>query len=167
MTKEEKAIQKLSCGGVSLEVNAIKFLIPDGYCTQLFTGGANVFAEGGIYLGYKDPPEHARRGMMQFFFQSDLVKSLGDKRTRDLIIQQISRGGLHHVADMPRSLAGHKGICSEKSVVYGGEVEYGTRLYVVCTFDGEGYLHFEGTPPSAADFYQIIETAEPIKGTIH
>ncbi|HZS25911.1 MAG TPA: hypothetical protein VFB76_01675, partial [Candidatus Angelobacter sp.] len=98
-----------------------------------------------------------------FLFQKDLLKSLGDKRTRDLIIQQISRGGVHHVADMPRSLAGHKGICSEYSIVYGGEVEYGTRLYVACTFDEEGYVRFEATPQSAADFYQIIETAEPLK----
>jgi hypothetical protein len=82
---------------------------------------------------------------------------------RQLMSNRFTSKRFLHVADRAYSLAGQNGVCSEYSITYHGEVYYGTWLGIVCAFGADSYAQFEGRPPSAADFYRAIASAQSLQ----
>jgi hypothetical protein len=140
--------------------------VPIGYLSTIAASGRDVelTSEPADFSIREFVQEKARVGKMDFWFQNDIVKGWNGERMRALMSRRFIEKNFRHVADRPYTLAGKDGICSEYSIRYGGEVTYGTRLGIACTFGQDAYAGFEGTLPGAADFYQVIKSAQPLKG---
>lgn len=153
-----RADQVIEAGGISLHV-------PAGYVSTVFPSGRDVElnTEPGNFPIRLFLEEKVRMGKMDFWLQNEIVSRLGGERMRALMSRPIIQKSFRHFADRHYSLAGRDGLCSEYRVTYGGEITYGTRLGIVCTFGQDGYASFEGTLLGAADFYQVIESAEPLQ----
>jgi hypothetical protein len=150
--------------GNFVDAGTVRLRIPSAYIADIGANrlGATVTAEPGLFVIRSFPQEKMRLGRMEFWFQNpkELLKPVWGQRIRELMGGVFTAKHFHHVADRSYSLAGKDGICSEYSITYHGEVYYGTRFNIVCTFGEDGYAEFEGTPPSAHDFYQVIESAQ-------
>jgi hypothetical protein len=152
-------------GGHFVEASGVRFRVPAGYVSSISPNGRDVelTSEPGAFSVQMYMEEKVREGKMNFWLQNELVSRLGGKRTRELMSLRFGQKSLRYVADHPHSLAGQEGICSEYSAHYGGEVTYGTRLGIVCTFGDDKYADFQGTLLGAADFYKVLKSAEPLQ----
>jgi hypothetical protein len=147
------------------EAGGVKFHVPAGYVSSISPNGRDVelTSEPGAFSVQMYMEEKVREGKMNFWLQNELVSRLGGKKMRELMRLRFDQKSLRYVADHPSSLAGQEGICSEYSAHYGGEITYGTRLGIVCTFGDNQYADFQGTLLGAADFYKILESAQPLQ----
>ena len=152
-------------GSHFVEAGGVKLHIPAGYISSISPNGRDVelTSEPGTFSIQMYMEEKVREGKMNFWLQNELVSRLGGKKMRELMRLRFDQRSLPYVADHPYSLAGQEGICSEYSAHYGGEITYGTRLGILCTFGDDKYADFQGTLLGAADFYKIIESAEPLQ----
>jgi hypothetical protein len=153
-------------GGYLIDAGGVRLHVPIGYFGSIFPNGRDVvlIAVRGNSSPEMYDQEKARDGIMNFWFQNETMSRMGAERMREWVSQRFTEKSFHIASEQARSLAGQDGVCSEYSIRYGGEVMYGTRLGIACTFGKDEYATFEGTPPSAADFYQVIESAQPLKG---
>jgi hypothetical protein len=152
-------------GGYLMEAGGVGLHVPIGYIGSFFPTGrdAVLTTVRGDYSQEMYAQEKVREGIMNFWLQNEEARRLGGKRMRELMGRRFTEKSFRYVGDRPRSMAGQGGVCSEYSISYDGEVTYGTRLGIVCTFGQDEYADFEGTLPSAADFYQVIESALPLQ----
>jgi hypothetical protein len=152
-------------GSHFVEAGGVKFHIPAGYVSSISPNGRDVelTSEPGTFSIQMYVEEKVREGKMNFWLQNELVSRLGGKKMRELMSLPFGQKSLRYVADHPYSLAGQEGVCSEYRVHHGGEITYGTRLGIVCTFGDDKYADFQGTLLGAVDFYKIVESAEPLQ----
>jgi len=160
-----KAIPPFMRADKVIEAGGVMLHVPAGYVSTAYPNGRDVElnTEPGNFSIRLFLEEKVRMGKMDFWLQNEFVSRLGRERMRALMSRRFVEKNFRHVADRPYSLAGQDGICSEYRVTYGGEVTYGTRLGIVCTFDQDEYASFEGTLLGAADFYKVIESAESLQ----
>jgi hypothetical protein len=149
--------------GDFVDADDVRLHVPSAYVADGGRRGAILIVEPGLFAISWYPRGMQRVGKMEFWFQDKnaLLKPVWGQRIREYMGSIFMARNFHHVADRAYSLAGRDGICSEYSIT-SGVFDFGTRFNIVCTFGEDGYAEFEGTSPSAADFYKIIESAQPV-----